>query len=132
MGMPDLDLDLELELLEPLLRRWVSEIGLRNTLLLVERFGGVRMYVPNRARPDHPIAELIGFDAFCALARLHGADEHFRVPKAAAAMRELRDRSIRASNLSIRRLALTHRLTERRVQQIRGAYPSDAQPGLFD
>lgn len=54
-----------------------------------------------------------------ALCRAH-AGEIVMVPKAAQALRAMRDRTIRAErdSHSVRQLALAHKLTRRRVQQI--------------
>lgn len=128
--------DIDVELLEPLLRQWVDAIGLPATLRLVQRYGGVRLYVPRNATADHELAQLVGLAALRRLSELHGGEEHFAVPKAGAALRDVRDRQIRRARArqSVRQIALAFRLTERRVLQICGEAvdnSDDDQPGLF-
>lgn len=126
---------IDVELLEPLLRSFVAEIGLPDTLKLVEKFGGVPFYFPRDPRPEHPLAQLVGFESARKLGRLTGGESRV-IPKAGAALRELRDRRLRAArgSSSVRQLAMAAGLTRRRMQQILAedcGQPDDDQPGLF-
>lgn len=112
-------------------------IGLPATLKLVERFGGVRVYVPQTMPPSHALVDLLGADAAERLSRAFGGDEHFDVPRCTLAARRLRDAALIADFLdgtSHRALALKYRLTERAVRKIiarAGITADDRQPELF-
>ena len=112
------------ELLPPRLQEFVRLIGLPATMLLVERFGGLRIYIPATATADHPFAELIGFDNLVKLAEQYGIDgtgDRFLLPRAERALNAVRNAQIRADYLtakSLRDLALEHGLTERHVSRI--------------
>lgn len=125
--------DLDIELLEPLLREFVALIGLAKTMLIVERWGGLPLYVAANPKPDSELACLIGLEAAMILGRAYPGNR-LAISKAGAALRALRDRRIRAdhAHLSIRQLVETHGLSERRICEILAAEPADAGPGLFD
>ncbi len=108
------------ELLPPLLQEFVRLIGVVATMQLVERFGGLRIYVPANPYPEHPLAQIIGFDNLVKLSRVYGREDHFQLPKAERALTALRDAKILADYgpKSIRQLAAEHRLTERHVTRI--------------
>ena len=97
-------------------------IGMPATLKLVERFGGVRVYVPRpeKITEDHVIARTIGFEGALALARIC-RNESIEIPRAARARRLARDRAIRRESgaLSVRELALKYGLSERAIYGIR-------------
>lgn len=112
-------------------------IGMPATLKLVERYGGVRIYVPQTVPPAHPLVDLLGRDAAERLACAFGGDEHFDVPRCVLAARRVRDTVLVAdflSGLSHRQLALKYQLTERGVRKIiarAGVTADDRQPELF-
>lgn len=112
------------DLLPQRLQEIVGLIGLQATMRLVERFGGLRIYIPAVATPEHPIAELIGLDAFGKLCEEYSADGHglrFELPNARRALNAVRNAQIRdefAASKSVRELAAEHRLTERHVTRI--------------
>lgn len=125
---------LSIELLPKLLQDFVRLIGLPATMLLVERFGGLRIYIPNNPKPDHHFAQLIGFANLVKLAEVYGREDHFQLPKALRALKALRDTEIRAQHWrkSIRQLAAEHNLTERHIVRILGSDPiNDDQAKLF-
>lgn len=112
--------DLAEELLPPLLQEFVRLIGLPATMLLVQKFGGLRIYIPARPDEAHPLAQLIGLDALTKLSAVYGRESHFQLPKAMRALLALRDQQIIAEYgpKSIRQLAAEHRLTERHIVRI--------------
>lgn len=109
-------------------------IGLAATLRLVEAYGGVRLYVPKRFDPDHPIVKLIGHAPAVLLVEAYGGEAHFDIPRAIAATRAVRDNGIRRDRdfgASHRELALRNGLTERQIRNILGDEEDDRQVGLF-
>lgn len=127
--------DLATELLPKLLQDFVRIIGIEATMLLVERFGGLRIYVPKNPRPDHTFAQLIGYDNLVKLSHVYGLENHFELPKAMRALLAIRNAKIRSEygTKSIRQLAAEHRLTERHITRIVGLddQANDGQVGLF-
>lgn len=108
-------------------------IGTRATLLLVENYGGVRFYVPQKIHAEHDLAKLIGIEAAEKLAREYGGSTH-EIPRALLA--NIARRNIEIKNeykaLSQRQLALKYRLTERQIRNIvAGNGSDDNQMGLF-
>jgi hypothetical protein len=126
--------DLSTDLLPQLLQDFVRLIGLPATMILVEHFGGVRLYIPGNPTPEHRLAKLIGFDNLVSLSKVYGLEDHIDIPKAEAALLQLRDAKIRAEYgpKSAEVLAREHHLTRRRVLQIVALEPSnDSQVSLF-
>lgn len=130
---------LDVDLLPGELREICGLIGLALTMRLVERYGGVLLYVPQarnfNAHPDHPLVQLLGLEAALKLAgRYNGA---LKIPRGVVALRALRDRAIEAAFVagsSVRELALAHRLDLRTVERIlaaRGVAAQDRQGELF-
>lgn len=123
------------DLLPSLLQDFVRLIGLVATMQLVERFGGLRIYIPANPTPEHHFAQLIGFDNLVKLAQVYGREDHFQLPKAERALIALRDAKILADYgpKSVRQLAAEHRLTERHVTRIVAAahLKNDDQAELF-
>jgi uncharacterized protein (DUF433 family) len=123
-----------LDLLPGILREFADLIGLPATLRLVESYGGVRLYVPQRLAEDHPLALLIGASAARQLADVYGGEEHFDIPRAVAIARQVRNRRLREERdrgMSHRDLALKYGLTERQVRNILGEAVDDRQAELF-
>lgn len=112
------------DLLPERLQEIVRLIGLPLTLRLVERFGGLRIYIPAEATPEHHLAELLGMDAFAKLCKEYSADGHglrFELPNAKRSLAAVRNAQIRdefSSHKSIRDLAAEHKLTERHITRI--------------
>jgi Mor family transcriptional regulator len=126
--------DLSTELLPRVLQEFVRLIGLPATMLLVEKFGGLRIYIPLNPTADHHFSQLIGLDNLRKLSEVYGREDHFELPKAERALLALRNARIRAEYgpKSIRDLAAEHRLTERHVTRIVGAdVKNDDQTELF-
>lgn len=118
--------DLDVQLLEPLLRHFVSLIGLQKTMLIVERWGGQHLYIAEVPKPDGDMASLIGLQAAQDLAAEFGS-ERPSIPKAGKALRAFRDAQIRAEHSvkSIRQLVLDYKLSERRICEILAAGEPD-------
>ncbi len=114
--------DLSTELLPQVLQDFVRLIGLVATMLIVEAYGGRRLYIPINPHADHPIARLIGLEKLAILSKVYGLEDHFDIPKAVRALRHLRDEKIRAEYgpKSASTLALEHKLTERQIWNIVG------------
>jgi Mor family transcriptional regulator len=112
------------DLLPQRLQEIVRLIGLQATLSLVERLGGLRIYIPAEATPEHPIAALIGVEnlaKLCAEYSVDGIGLRFELPNAKRALNAVRNAQIReqfAASKSVRDLAAEHRLTERHVTRI--------------
>lgn len=107
------------ELLPPRLHEFVRLIGLPATMLMVDRFGGLRIYIPLEPTPEHMFAELIGFDNLVALCSEFNGDRVL-LPRALRALNAVRNAKIRAEYgpKSLRDLASEYRLTERHVSRI--------------
>lgn len=116
--------DLATELLSPKLQELVCLIGLPATMRLVERFGGLRIYIPANPAPEHPFAEVIGYDNLVKLGQaigVGGQGERFLLPKAMRALHAIRNARIRGdyqAGKSTRTLAIEHHLTERHIERI--------------
>lgn len=50
-----------------------AEIGFTATIKLMRWHGGRNIYVPDKANPDHPLAQLIGMPALIALCENFGS-----------------------------------------------------------
>lgn len=114
--------ELSVDLLPGVLQEFVRLIGLPATMLLVEKFGGLRIYIPLNPTPEHHFAQLIGFDKLQRLSAEYGREDHFELPKAERALLALRNAKIRADRAtkSIRQLASEYGMTERHIVRIIG------------
>lgn len=125
----------DLHLLPPELRLVAQAAGLPAALRLVEKRGGVAVYVPHQAHAEH---ELVPFITLPGLQALCGAypGEHRVVPMARAVLCEIRNRRMLAERpeKSVRQLALEYKMHRRRVQQILAEgceQPGVEHPDLF-
>ncbi|MYM32241.1 hypothetical protein GTP58_28305 [Duganella sp. CY15W] len=103
------------------LRHITEVVGLAAALTLVKHFGGVRLYVPLGMTQDHTLTRLIGYEAACKLSAEFGGMNHFDIPRAAKALRVVRNREIIEkfiSGNSLRTLAFDYVMTERQIQKI--------------
>ena len=125
----------DLQLLPPELRVVAQTAGLAAALRLVDKRGGVAVYVPHQAHVEHdlvPIITLAGLQALCAAY----PGEHRVVPMARAVLCEIRNRRMLAERpeKSVRQLALDYKMHRRRVQQILAegcGQPGAEHPDLF-
>ncbi len=114
------DHNVDESLLPGILQEIAALIGLPATLKLAQKYGGVRLYVPQLLPEDHVLVDLVGLEAARKLAEHYGGLVHFDIPKADAIRIALRNSKIRAEwpTLSQRELALKYCLTERQVRKI--------------
>lgn len=127
------------------IRQIESVIGLSATIALINEFGGQTMFVPSKECASwHAIAEVIGNGAMASLARRYGGDELY-IARCVDAMRELRDRRIRArfdrlttgdspmtAGAAYAALVQEHKLSDRQIRKILLRTDRVAQPDLFD
>ncbi len=111
------------DLLPPLLQDFERLIGLQPTMALVQRWGGLRIYIPtpDKVTAEHPYATTIGVPALLQLAREYGGLPHFQLPRAARALQALRNQRIAAdyaTDKTARQLAAEHGITEGQVGRI--------------
>lgn len=116
--------EVEPEDLTPLLGGIERLLGSELTARFTARFGGVRLYIPQKARlvPGHPIVQTLGLEAAHKLAADFGGLT-ISVPKGDALARLIRDAKIRersAQGLSAKKIAREFGLTERHVTNILG------------
>lgn len=106
------------------LEHLVELIGLPMALRLVDKFGGVAIYLPhhNRVKIHGPVAQVIGVEAAQKLS-LAWPQEHVMVPMGAGYLRRQRDAALRADLqlMSVRAVALKYELTERQVYYIQAS-----------
>ncbi|WP_254504350.1 Mor transcription activator family protein [Duganella vulcania] len=87
--------------------------------------------------PEHVLARLIGFDLALKLSAEFGGMDHFDIPRAAGALRMVRNRDIAEKFIkgkTLRQLALEYLMTERAIQKILAEYgtsQTDRQAVLF-
>ena len=120
------------DLLPPLLQDFVQLIGLQATFALVERLGGLRIYIPtpDRVSSEHAYSAIIGVENLQRLAQQYGGIEHFQLPKASRALKQVRDARIAAeyAHKTARQLAAEYRLTEGHIARILAAQGAAAPP----
>ncbi|MFO6419001.1 Mor transcription activator family protein [Hylemonella sp. W303a] len=122
--------EVEVKLLPPLLQDFVRLIGIPATMLLVQNYGGRRIYIPSpeRCTEKHAISQLIGPGNLSKLADCYGSMPHFQFPKAERALLAVRNARIVNDyrTKTARELAMQHNLTEGQIVRIlsqAGAHP---------
>ena len=116
----------------------ISElIGLPKTLILVEHYGGIELYIPMTLGADHKIARMIGLEAAQKLAQkypgttvtvaLNATGDHAQHH----AKRRERIRELRAQGKSHSQIARELRTTDRTVRAVLGAEIDDRQQTIF-
>lgn len=113
----------------------IEVIGLQSALVLADKLGGIRMYVPERMSDEHPLVETLGRKKAQLLSD-HYTGDYLYLPRCAEALRNLRNSRIiaeRNQGASTSKLALRYRLTERQVQTIiaRGVEKDERQQDMF-
>lgn len=107
--------------------------GEQVAILLLLHYPGVHLSVPKRATPTHKLADVLGFKAFVILCDNYG-DEVLQIPRAAKAIRSLRNQSILkdfSQGIYQSTIALKHGLTERQINTICNTVRFDQQLDLF-
>lgn len=96
-------------------------VGLAATLVIIERWGGRRLFVPRvkGLRPGHPLVQAVGYRAARALAEYIDGGE-IVIPNASRALKGARHRAIRAARgaMTAAECAIAFGITERRVYAI--------------
>jgi hypothetical protein len=128
-------IDLPLHLLPSKLREIAEYCGIETALLLLEHAGGryVSVPYPEHLHALHQLVEWLGVERASGFCRQY-AGELIQVPKAAAAIRAIRDQQIREdrrSGASLGSLARRYGLTQRQITTIVGQETDDRQFDLF-
>jgi len=128
--------DVDVELLEPLLRQLVDLIGLPATMAIVEAHGGTLLNIPRQADQNATLVALVGAEKAAILGRALGPDR-LLIPKAAPALLAVRNRQILAQlrTRSVRQVARDFKLGERQVWNIKrqsSEADDSGHPSLFD
>lgn len=128
--------DLNLDLLEPVLRRMVELIGIEATFAVVHAHGGMLLNIAQRADQNAHLVDLVGAENARALGLEWGGQRPF-IPKAQAALKHLRNQQITRDlqQLSVREVARRNRLGERRIWQLKNELDlvdDSGNRGLFD
>jgi len=119
---PHLDsaVKLDWEALPQGMRELKDVVGPGAALAICAKWGGRTLYIPSRARADHPLSLLLGAEAATRLCTAMAGDR-LSVPKTDAVMRQIKYRSIqrkKREGASIASLARAFDLTPRRILQI--------------
>lgn len=94
-------------------------VGYDAALVIIQRWGGTRLYVHAKMTADKPLARAIGLAKARALAARYG-NEEICVPRAARRLIAIRNAAIRAAfgERSAPALARQYGLTERQIRNI--------------
>jgi hypothetical protein len=117
---PDVSLALKAVPVPVQLDRVVELIGRFNAFKLAQAFGGTRLSIPEKIKPGHRLAELLGIEAAEVLAREY-AKMMVEIPRWQVLIRAIQAlKLLRAHEAgeSYERLALNHRLTSRSVRKL--------------
>ncbi len=127
--------------LPPVVREIEQIAGWTAALRIVKRWGGTRLYVPERIGEGHPLAQAAGLDAAAKLSRRF-AGVHIEIPRAYRALCAERRAQIAAryaAGESAARLAREYGMHHRWIRWVvadarnkRPAAQPAAQRGLFD
>jgi len=139
--------DPRLELLDGVAKELAAVAGFAAGERLIEHFGGQRVYVPEKMRPNSRFWDKLGPNAAKALAEICGGD-HIDVPTGSEAQRRLSARTKRrqiSAYLAAQKdpkkrtkdhVAATFRCNRRTVQRVRAAIgqpaPPSSQADLFE
>lgn len=100
-----------------------AEIGFTATCLLVGEYGGGNLYVPEKVREGHTLAQIVGVAAFKRLVDAYGSRDLW-IPTGALESMGYRDRIIIkrfAKGASASDIAAEFGISMRRAQQLRRA-----------
>lgn len=129
--------NVDVQILPFVLQELVDVIGVGAALTIVKHYGGVRLYVPQTMKPEHILSRLIGFESALKLAAEYGAQTHFDIPRAVAAMHAVKAAEIagkKRKGKTRRQLAYEYSMTERGIDKAAkraNIGPDDSQPSLF-
>lgn len=125
-----------IDLLPESMQELVSTIGLPATIKLIEKFPGLRPYIPDPRSidADHVIAQTIGIDAATTLSELFGGDT-LRLPKLDNIERQMKHRTLLAlkeKDVSNSEIARQLNYSIRHVERLVSCLHDDNQMTLFD
>ncbi|KZX94642.1 hypothetical protein A3718_00895 [Erythrobacter sp. HI0019] len=109
---------------EELTASLIALLGEEGLILLAEKFGGRRLYVPGEIQADHPITEALGEERAGKLAALYSPAQ-IRVPLA----RTIRARHYRANGDSNGEIATKLGMTETGVDKMFDRMDSPPEKG---
>ncbi len=94
-------------------------IGITNTLAIVALRGGTRLTVPVKAKEDHWVVEIIGFESYQKLCRYYCGEE-LEIPRCKGVIGLITDREILddRKNLTMTGLARKYDYTERGIRKL--------------
>lgn len=78
----------------PLLNRIADVAGERAALILGVEKAGQQIYIPEKIKPDHWLAQMIGFDAAVKMSEKWGGDKYLDIPPALNGDRKRRSANI--------------------------------------
>lgn len=114
------------------MRRLVMAIGETAALKLVERYPGIAIKVPMRARPEHPLCDLLGPVAFAKLVQEAGKEVLLIPNFAVRKLRHQRVRQLLVEGKTRAEIARDLSYSERHVYNIIGKTVDERQLGMFD
>lgn len=125
--------DLPEALIPARLQEIAGYCGEQTALVLLLNYPGVHVRIPKRVDPAHKLAELLGLLAFAKLVECY-SDEIIQIPRAAKAIRALRNQQILrefAEGKSQASIAIKYGMTERQVNSICNHIRIDSQLDIF-
>jgi len=105
-------------------------LGQEAAFAVMTRFGGVKLYIPQKPEDAHPLADLLGREVLCRLCQALGGT-YLEVPRNQARLRQLqrqRIHQLRAERLTQAQIARKMGCTERWVRQVLKQYPLATTP----
>lgn len=105
-----------LAVLPPSARELVEVIGVAATLAIIRHRGGIRLYVPIRAEPSHPLGHICGMEPFRRLVA-HYRGEEIDIPLCRA-LREQEALAAHNEGESVAQLARQYGCTERTMRSM--------------
>lgn len=98
-------------------------LGMEAAMALLDKFAGIRLFIPKHVGVEHFLSQKLGHEAAQKLSRIYGG-ETLTIPRAVRAKRRLRNLAIVAHydrGASVRQLAGEYQLTERQIYTILSA-----------
>ena len=94
-------------------------VGLEAAMAISKTYGGRRLYIPRKSRPNHQLIPLIGIEKLEALCH-HYDGERLKIPRCDMALKYIRNREIRAAYgpVSLSKLAARYNISESQVLRI--------------
>ncbi len=105
------------------LREMAESIGLMASLTLVEHYGGITLEIPKRINDKHYLVKTLGKETALCFCQVYGGEPLY-IPKAADALRQLRNREIIRGydkGESVKELVRKYSLCDRQIWNILGS-----------